>query len=111
MPQRSGALANFLRLIPNAERVLDPDGRPWLAVGHAQPSPDPAAPHMRFMRNAFGDAFLREGREWTLRLCMSDSDGDGLTNGEELGDPRRRLGLQTRASSCRHCPEFFHSHG
>ena len=25
---------------------------------------------------------------WTRELCMMDSDGDGRTNGEELGDPR-----------------------
>ena len=25
--------------------------------------------------------------QWTRWLCHRDSDGDGLTNGEELGDP------------------------
>lgn len=25
---------------------------------------------------------------WTESLCKTDSDGDGRTNGEELGDPR-----------------------
>lgn len=24
---------------------------------------------------------------WTVDLCQKDSDGDGKTNGEELGDP------------------------
>ena len=24
---------------------------------------------------------------WTVDLCRKDSDGDGKTNGEELGDP------------------------
>lgn len=28
-----------------------------------------------------------EGYEWTNKLCEMDSDGDGETNGHELGDP------------------------
>ena len=34
-----------------------------------------------------GLAFEAEGKRWTEALCRADSDGDGLTNGEELGDP------------------------
>ena len=26
-------------------------------------------------------------QKWTWELCRKDSDGDGKTNGEELGDP------------------------
>ena len=26
-------------------------------------------------------------QKWTAELCRKDSDGDGKTNGEELGDP------------------------
>lgn len=26
-------------------------------------------------------------QKWTVALCQMDSDGDGRTNGEELGDP------------------------
>ena len=26
-------------------------------------------------------------QKWTVDLCRTDSDGDGKTNGEELGDP------------------------
>lgn len=37
--------------------------------------------------NAFGEAFSAQGHEWTTALCQADSDGDGATNGEELGDP------------------------
>jgi hypothetical protein len=37
--------------------------------------------------NAFGKAFRDAGRQWTTELCFQDSDGDGKTNGEELGDP------------------------
>ncbi|DAZ99341.1 TPA: hypothetical protein N0F65_005192 [Lagenidium giganteum] len=38
-------------------------------------------------RNAFGLAFAQAGKSWTKELCEADSDGDGQTNGEELGDP------------------------
>ena len=27
-------------------------------------------------------------QKWTVELCKKDSDGDGKTNGQELGDPR-----------------------
>lgn len=38
-------------------------------------------------RNQFGLDFAAAGRRWTKELCRKDSDGDGVTNGEELGDP------------------------
>ena len=37
--------------------------------------------------NPFGAAFMTTGFQWTAELCAADSDGDGKTNGEELGDP------------------------
>lgn len=37
--------------------------------------------------NPFGIDFASENYEWTVSLCQTDSDGDGRTNGEELGDP------------------------
>ena len=36
--------------------------------------------------NAFGVDFLSNDYEWAA-ICALDSDGDGDTNGEELGDP------------------------
>ncbi|KAI9985116.1 hypothetical protein PInf_004425 [Phytophthora infestans] len=39
------------------------------------------------IRNAFGRAFFDAGHTWTRELCQTDSDRDGQTNGEELGDP------------------------
>ncbi|GMF24089.1 unnamed protein product [Phytophthora lilii] len=38
-------------------------------------------------RNAFGQDFDDAGRRWSVKFCQSDSDGDGQTNGQELGDP------------------------
>eukprot|EP00936_MAST-01D_sp_MAST-1D-sp1_P001200 g1200.t1 len=32
-------------------------------------------------------ALVANGFKWTKALCETDSDGDGLTNGQELGDP------------------------
>ncbi|OQR80717.1 hypothetical protein ACHHYP_17258 [Achlya hypogyna] len=34
----------------------------------------------------FGVDFMEAGYRWTPELCALDSDGDGATNGEELGD-------------------------
>ncbi|KAG2783155.1 hypothetical protein PC129_g14144 [Phytophthora cactorum] len=38
-------------------------------------------------RNEFGENFEQRGELWTKELCEADSDGDGQTNGQELGDP------------------------
>ncbi|GFN79656.1 DBH-like monooxygenase protein 1 [Plakobranchus ocellatus] len=38
-------------------------------------------------RNPFGVDFAKFGHTWNEDLCRADSDGDGLTNGYELGDP------------------------
>lgn len=37
--------------------------------------------------NTFGEAFRDAGYQWTQELCEADSDGDGRSNGQELGDP------------------------
>lgn len=38
-------------------------------------------------RTGFGEHFKAANRAWTISLCNMDSDGDGRTNGQELGDP------------------------
>lgn len=71
----------FKPRIPNGDRLEDPSaGISCGALGHTQCVP--GAP-----RNPFGLAFKAAGLRWTVALCRSDSDGDGLTNGEEMGDP------------------------
>ncbi|KAJ8548694.1 hypothetical protein ON010_g10975 [Phytophthora cinnamomi] len=45
---------------------------------------DPRSPGLRF---EFGLDFGTAGDEWTTEFCQKDSDGDGQTNGQELGDP------------------------
>eukprot|EP00536_Pseudo-nitzschia_multiseries_P014006 jgi/Psemu1/310494/fgenesh1_kg.644_\ len=42
---------------------------------------------MMMVLNPFGEEYRAGGFAWTKELCESDSDGDGYTNGEELGDP------------------------
>ena len=38
-------------------------------------------------RNQFGINFAAADHTWSKTLCTSDSDGDGVTDGVELGDP------------------------
>lgn len=66
--------------IPNAARVTGCDGSSWVGVGHLRASG--GGP-----RNTFGADFAASNFQWTQALCEKDSDGDGLSNGRELGDP------------------------
>ena len=87
-----GAAAHrqYVEQIPNGDVFMPV----WKAVGHVAPLPQAisrakgmAIANVRFPRNPFGVAFRAAGFRWTEALCRQDSDGDGLTNGEELGDP------------------------
>ena len=49
---------------------------------HLSDSPTPANASL----NAFGGAFLDNGSVWNSYLAGLDSDGDGCTNGAEVGD-------------------------
>ena len=73
------AYPNFQRLIPNGEKVKF-DGEAWPGVGHTKV-------YGGGDLNTFGRDFMRAGNQWTEELCRRDSDGDGRSNGEELGDP------------------------
>ncbi|KAL4219112.1 hypothetical protein ACF0H5_021695 [Mactra antiquata] len=68
--------------IPNADYVKNPcdKNQPWQGVGHLKPGG-------YGVRNQFGVDFNKHGKTWTREFCMLDSDNDGKTNGEELGDP------------------------
>ncbi|KAJ0400581.1 hypothetical protein P43SY_009499 [Pythium insidiosum] len=70
------AIPAFVGRVPNGDRLPGVD-----AAGHANRRGGGAL-------NAFGRDFLHiANRSWTKELCERDSDGDGQTNGEELGDP------------------------
>ena len=58
-----------------------PNGRNAPGAGHM------SAPGGGGPRSPFGILFKAEGKKWTKNLCETDSDGDGLSNGQELGDP------------------------
>ncbi|RLN44133.1 hypothetical protein BBJ28_00010612 [Nothophytophthora sp. Chile5] len=66
----------FVARIPNGENVPGA-----YAIGHPGGTGDNHA------NNEFGVAFNNVGLQWTVALCQADSDGDGQTNGQELGDP------------------------
>ncbi|XP_052254860.1 temptin-like isoform X1 [Dreissena polymorpha] len=67
---------------PNGYSIPNPcGGGIWEAVGHYDPH------HHTINKNRYGLAFSAAGHTWTHALCMADSDGDGKTNGAELGDP------------------------
>ncbi|XP_025092690.1 dopamine beta-hydroxylase-like [Pomacea canaliculata] len=72
----------FADRIPNGEQVPHPckPNYLWRGVGHFNVDGGGS-------RNPFGQDFDIGGRAWTRELCQKDSDGDGRTNGEELGDP------------------------
>src|SRR5688572_15343083 len=71
------AKPSFRFKIPNGDNVPN-----WKAVGHITPdAKDDQA------RNPFGVDFDHQKHTWTTTLCMMDSDNDGKSNGDELGDP------------------------
>ena len=69
-------LQKFQKLIPNGAKVIAGSK----ALGHQNDAGSGA-------RNVFGKAFKDAGFKWSKALCEADSDGDGQTNGFELGDP------------------------
>ncbi|KAI8771023.1 DBH monooxygenase protein 2, partial [Biomphalaria glabrata] len=68
--------------LPNGDNVPHPCkvNYRWPGLGHLNP-------YGGGPRNPFGEAFQKAGYKWTHDLCIQDSDGDGRTNGQELGDP------------------------
>ncbi|TMW56991.1 hypothetical protein Poli38472_002916 [Pythium oligandrum] len=71
----ASARPEFVQLIPNGDNVEGVQG-----LGHKDKAGGGSL-------NDFGKAFSNAGQEWTKELCEADSDGDGQTNGQELGDP------------------------
>ena len=82
------AMPSFRERLPNAYGVECP-GDHWegctstglcMGLGHTQCAGGGAL-------GAFGVSFLQHGYEWTTDMCEDDADGDGQSNGRELGDP------------------------
>ena len=73
----TAAFPEYQDELPNLPTV---DGSPWPGVGHLNRGGGG-------LRNPFGQDFAAAGYAWTQALCQRDSDGDGHSNGQELGDP------------------------
>ncbi|KAG3109963.1 hypothetical protein PI124_g15337 [Phytophthora idaei] len=69
------ARPTYVALLPNGDNVPG-----VAALGHVNPAGGGA-------NNDFGLDFASAGKSWTKEFCEKDSDGDGQTNGQELGDP------------------------
>jgi hypothetical protein len=72
------ALARPVAAFPRYSSTLPNGGAMGGAFGHSGGAPGV---------DAFGSDYERNGRTWTVALCQADSDGDGRSNGEEMGDP------------------------
>ena len=74
------ARLTYQKKIPNGDKIPHPckPNTIWQGVGHLNQIGGGK-------RNPFGLAFANAGLKWTQALCQADSDGDGKTNGEELG--------------------------
>mmetsp|Transcript_19434 Transcript_19434/g.23247 ORF Transcript_19434/g.23247 Transcript_19434/m.23247 type:complete len:708 (+) Transcript_19434:142-2265(+) len=91
----SEALPSYRQRLPNGDRVPCPEGVSGCAErveDYQPPLYCPGVGHATCAGgsvpiNPFGEALKGAGHQWTVELCMADSDGDGATNGEELGDP------------------------
>lgn len=70
---------SYVAYIPNGDKVMR-NGEAWAGVGHAVAAGGGE-------RNQFGADFGLADRTWTVDFCQQDSDGDGQSNGMELGDP------------------------
>ncbi|KAF1790206.1 hypothetical protein GQ600_25563 [Phytophthora cactorum] len=64
----------FQKKVPNGGNVPGVE-----AIGHERAGGGP--------NNDFGLDFIEAMFKWTKTFCEKDSDGDGQTNGQELGDP------------------------
>ena len=74
----AAAFTALLDQLPNARHVTV--GGAGMALGHLYVNASGAPV------DAFGAAFQRARYNWSL-LCRNDTDGDGYTDGQELGDP------------------------
>ncbi|XP_065180663.1 temptin-like [Sycon ciliatum] len=74
-----GVVGGTPSLVPSSSGM---DGVVCQSIGHVASCNGPPSGG----GNVFGMAFLAGGNSWAA-VCNVDSDGDGLTNGMELGDP------------------------
>eukprot|EP00928_Gymnodinium_smaydae_P080129 TRINITY_DN63900_c0_g1_i1.p1 TRINITY_DN63900_c0_g1~~TRINITY_DN63900_c0_g1_i1.p1 ORF type:complete len:612 (-),score=68.12 TRINITY_DN63900_c0_g1_i1:251-2086(-) len=90
------AFPSFRKKVPNGFRVACPTDSEGCSPGDAEKG-EPnlvcngighrTCAGATMPLNPFGKALEDHNYTWSKALCREDSDGDGLTNGEELGDP------------------------
>lgn len=71
----SSAYPQYNNNVPNGN-LIPPSA---LELGH------PGGATKRYTQ--FANQYVSSGRKWTRDLCMDDADGDGQSNGLEMGDP------------------------
>ena len=71
----ASSFSSYIKMNPNGANVHNVN-----AIGHKDV--DGGGP-----LNVYGKAFGEASHKWTSTLCLEDSDGDGQSNGLELGDP------------------------
>jgi len=81
--------------IPNGNAVPN-----WPAVGHVHW-------YGGSDLNPFGRDFQFQNHTWTVELCMMDSNRNGLTNGQELGDPNCTWKLAKTLGKILLIPDFL----
>jgi hypothetical protein len=69
------AYGKYIKLLPNGGDIPDNDN-----IGHLNAAGTAGV-------SVFGKAFKAAGNSWNTALCQADTDGDGFTNGQEMGDP------------------------
>ncbi|KAL3312323.1 hypothetical protein Ciccas_009087 [Cichlidogyrus casuarinus] len=76
------ARSSYVALLPNGGNVPNPcvTNSIYQAIGHENAAGGGS-------RNKFGSDFSANSLTYNAAFCRLDSDGDGKTNGEELGDP------------------------
>jgi len=89
------AFPSFREQLPNGHRVACPEGQVGNGCTAEEGQPSSVCNGLGHATcagatmplNPFGMDMAINNHTWTRELCEADSDADGMTNGEELGDP------------------------
>ena len=84
---RVHGLSEFRDLFPNGYNLDDKEFGHTADTTRGESSEGGDDDVILFGHNQFGRDYAAAEDEWTVRLCALDSDGDGQSNGHELGDP------------------------